>query len=64
MGLPLAVALANVNFEVVALDVSGPAVEAVNLGKTLFFEPNLEEFLERAIKKGFMASEELWSDTD
>lgn len=52
IGLPTAVILATHNQRVFGVDVRESTVEAVNQGKTPFFEPDLREALALAISSG------------
>ena len=55
VGLPLCVALANADYDVVAFDISKSAIEKVNSGTPPFWEPDLEDQLILAISRGFKA---------
>ena len=56
VGLPLAVALANVGYEVISYDINQEAVDLVNSCITPFSEENLEIELLKSIKLGFKAT--------
>jgi len=56
VGLPLSVALANVENDVTAYDISNAAVEKVNSAQAPFWEPSLDEALSSALNKGFRAT--------
>jgi UDP-N-acetyl-D-mannosaminuronic acid dehydrogenase len=55
VGLPLSVALANVNHDVVAFDTSESSVNKVNESIPPFWEPGLDEALRLALANGFKA---------
>lgn len=56
VGLPLGVALATQDLDVIALDIDPYIVSQVNSGETPFFEKELTDCLRMAIKKGFQAT--------
>ena len=56
VGLPLGVALANLDCEVIAYDINRNSVDLVNSGSTPFLEEGLELGLKSALKHGFRAT--------
>ena len=56
VGLPLSVMLSNSGWNVTAFDISSSAVSKVNSGICPFWEPNLEDELISALKRGFYAT--------
>ena len=56
VGLPLSVMLSNSGWNVTAFDISSSAVSKVNSGICPFLEPNLEDELISALKRGFYAT--------
>ena len=56
VGLPLAVALANVGYEVISYDINQETVDLVNSSITPFSEENLEIELLNSLKSGFKAT--------
>ena len=52
MGLPLACQLADNGAEVTACDINPLIVEKINKSITPFYEPGLEEFMQRNIQAG------------
>lgn len=56
VGLPLGVALANLDCEVIAYDININSVDLVNSGSTPFLEDGLEFGLKSALKHGFRAT--------
>lgn len=56
VGLPLGVALANLDCEVIAYDINKNSVDLVNSGSPPFLEEGLELGLKSALKHGFRAT--------
>lgn len=56
VGLPLAVGLANVGYEVISYDINQETVDLVNSSITPFSEENLEIELLKSLKSGFKAT--------
>lgn len=56
VGLPLAVSLTNLGFDVIAYDINESAVNLVNSGSSPFFEVGLELGLKKALILGFTAT--------
>ena len=56
VGLPLGVALANLDCEVIAYDINRNSVDLVNSGSPPFLEEGLELGLKSALKHGFSAT--------
>jgi len=56
VGLPLGVALANLDCEVIAYDINRNSVDLVNSGSPPFLEEGLELGLKSALKHGFIAT--------
>ncbi|MCR6692456.1 MAG: UDP-glucose/GDP-mannose dehydrogenase family protein [archaeon YNP-LCB-003-016] len=54
VGLTTAACLASRGFKVICFDVDEVKVDAVNSGKTPFFEPKLDELLRRAVEEGYL----------
>lgn len=52
IGLPTAATLASTDVNVIGLDVSERAVEAINQGKTHIVEPGLQEVLQDVVSRG------------
>jgi UDPglucose 6-dehydrogenase len=55
VGLSLAVCFANKCFRVIGYDVDEKKVRRINSGEPPFYEPGLEDLLQRSLKKGFKA---------
>jgi UDP-N-acetyl-D-mannosaminuronic acid dehydrogenase len=65
VGLTLAVAMADVGFRVVGVEIRDTVLDALAQGKAHFHEPGLEECLKRVIKSGhFRAVREIPADWD
>ena len=59
IGLPTASLLANYNYQVHGVDINKKAVDIINSGKAHIIEPDLDDFVKRAIKnKTLIASTE------
>jgi UDP-N-acetyl-D-mannosaminuronic acid dehydrogenase len=56
IGLPTAAILATNGLKVVGVDVKQATVDAVNRGEVPFVEPDLSDFVERAVKAGNLAA--------
>ncbi|MFC0582685.1 UDP-N-acetyl-D-mannosamine dehydrogenase [Micrococcoides hystricis] len=56
IGLPTAAILANNGLKVVGVDVNQNTVDAVNRGEVPFVEPDLAEFVEKAVKDGNLSA--------
>lgn len=52
IGLPVASMLASRGHEVVGYDINATAVASVNMGKSHFFEPDLDMLLDASVKTG------------
>ena len=56
IGLPTAAILAENGIRVFGVDVNQRTVDAVNAGQVPFVEPDLGEFVERAVAKGLLSA--------
>lgn len=54
VGLIIAACFASRGFKVVGFDIDGEKVRMVNSGKAPFFEPKLDELIERSVKAGML----------
>ena len=54
IGLPTAVLLANSGFKVFGADTKSTVVEKINAGMSHIAEPNLDEYIKRAVASGFL----------
>ncbi|NLM73128.1 MAG: UDP-N-acetyl-D-mannosamine dehydrogenase, partial [Clostridiaceae bacterium] len=52
IGLPTAAMFATNGHKVVGVDVNNKVVEALNQGKIIIEEPNLEDLVKQAVKDG------------
>lgn len=52
VGLTTAVMLANAGYKVFTLDIDQKKIDVVKTGKSYFYEPSLDIFVEKAIKSG------------
>ena len=56
VGLVTGIALALLNHKVVCVDVNEERVKTIQVGKSPFFEPNLDEYLNKVLKKKLLSS--------
>lgn len=52
IGLPTAAILANSGYKVIGVDINQEIVNKINLGKTHFYEPDLDKLVEKNIQNG------------
>ena len=64
VGLTLAVAMADVGFEVLGVEIRDEVLDSLNIGHALFHEPGLDERLQRVMRTGHFKCEkkipEVW----
>ena len=62
VGLSLAVFLSSKNVQVTGIDTDKTKIQTIQKGITPFYEPNLQQYLEKAIKNGLKLKTEIPSD--
>ena len=59
VGLSFASVLASKGFDVVGIDIDKEKLKIIKTGKSPFYEPNIEETLQKALKKKLILSDKI-----